>query len=226
MVLLKQVAGSFKKEFYVKAEESIGLSSPSDSVGDQYPDKVYINGEACSTMNGMKWIKPVFLLLIMNLLFASNVYANENIFELIAPSSYKPANLLKEFELIDSGNYRLNLNQNINSLFPDHELTDATLYLVIPSTCTVTDISTDYKVHRRTDFNYYIFKPAADEKNMHIDVSVGLKTVTISSMNFGFIVVARDSAGETLVHNKHDNIIHKEIIMREYLSGLPKDPDQ
>lgn len=169
----------------------------------------------------MKWIKPVsLLLLIMNLLFSFNVYANENIFELIAPSSYKPANLLKEFELIDSGNYRLNLNQNINSLFPDHEIKDATLYLVIPGACVITDISAGYKVHRRMDFNYYAIKPVADEKNMQVDVSVDLKTATVSSKDFGLIIVVHDSAGELLVYNKHENSIHKEIIMQEYLSEL------
>ena len=168
----------------------------------------------------MKFVSQ--LLLIMNLLFASNVYANENIFELIAPSSYKPANLLKEFELIDSGNYRLNLNQNINSLFPDHEITDATLYLVIPGACVITDITADYKVHRRMDFNYYAIKPVADEKNMQVDVSVDLKTAKVSSKDFGLVIVVHDSAGELLVYNKHENSIHKEIIMQEYLTELAK----
>jgi len=171
----------------------------------------------------MKRIKFVSLLLVLNLLFACPAYANENIFELIAPSSYKPINLLTEFEVIDNGSYRLNLSQNINSLFPDYEITEATLYLVIPSTCVIADISADYKVHRRTDFNYYVLKPVADEKNMHVDVSVDLKTATVSSKDFGLIIVVRDSAGELLVHDKHDNSIHKEIIMQEYLPGLSRD---
>ena len=174
----------------------------------------------------MKRIKSLSLLLILNLLFACHAYANDSIFELVSPSSYKPANLLKEFELIDSGSYRLNLSQNINSLFPDHKITDVTLYLVIPSTCVITDISSDYKVHRRMDFNYYAFKPVADEKNMQVDVSLDLKILAVSSKDFGLIIVARDSAGELLVHNKHDNSIHKEIIVQEYFSGLIKDPAQ
>lgn len=169
----------------------------------------------------MKPMKLVsLLLLIMNLLFVFNVYANDNIFEVIAPSSYKPANLLKEFELIDSGRYRLNLNQDINSLFPQQKITQAILYLVMPNASAIIESSVNFETQHRTDFSYYVFKPVLDEANATFDVSMELKTASVSAKEFGFVVIARNDQGETLVHNSHDNNMYKDIIMQEYFSGL------